>query len=347
MYKKKISKLKRNISRKKPRNSVKKYTKSSSSRSVRSRKSKLALKKIWFPSVLKGKIDNSLYPFWFNKIPFPRVSDENLIEDETWKPHLKLASKLYKDKSYLPKATVLFHGSGILNPIANLRKTKTPFFFGLDAFIAIWYISEFAQKHTSNFERLLTGLDSSRQSQESEIENLKKFDRSIWKASELEKMKKNYTSRLRKIIEEENHFISSIKLDGFDDNFSELLYDLKSHNRRYYFLNIYETKENIEYQYLDRSIRYQNPLDEEQCSSGACMHPQFGYHLHELKTPVELSIEFTIPANQIGNKLKLIGVYLIDVFKLNENKDKNFNNFKAIESIVLKSDGNSNNDERG
>jgi len=68
------------------------------------------------------------------------------------------------------------------------------------------------------------------------------------------------------------------------------------------------------------------------------MHPQFGYHLHELKPPVELSIEFTIPANQIGNKLKLIGVYVIDVFKLNENKNKNYNEFKAIESIVLKSD---------
>ena len=49
-----------------------------------------------------------------------------------------------------------------------------------------------------------------------------------------------------------------------------------------------------------------------------------------------MSIEFTIPANQIGNKLKLIGVYVIDVFKLNENK--NYNEFKAIESIVLKSD---------
>ena len=36
------------------------------------------------------------------------------------------------------------------NPIFTV-----PFFFGLDAFIAIWYISEFAQKHTSNFERLL------------------------------------------------------------------------------------------------------------------------------------------------------------------------------------------------
>ena len=47
---------------------------------------------------------------------------------------------------------------------------------------------------------------------------------------------------------------------------------------------------------------------------------------------------FTIPANQIGNKLKLLGVYVIDVFKLNENKNKNYNEFKAIESIVLKSD---------
>lgn len=332
-------KLKRNISRKKPRNSVSQSTKSSSSRSVRSRTSKALKKKRISRSVLNDKIDNSLYPFWFNKIPFPRVSDENLIKEENWKPHLELASKLYKDKSCLPKGTVLFHGSGILNPIANLRKTKTPFFFGLDAFIAIWYISEFAQKHTSNFEKLLTGLDSSRQHQEAEIENVKNFDRSVWEVSELDQLTQNYTSKLREIIEEENDFISSINLDGFDDNFSELLSDLQSHNRRYYFLNIYETKENIEYQYLDRSIIDQNPLDEKKCSSGACMHPQFGYHLHELNPPVELSIEFTIPANKIGKKLKLIGVYLIDVFKLNENKDKDFNKFKAIESIVLKSDG--------
>ena len=54
--------------------------------------------------------------------------------------------------------------------------------------------------------------------------------------------------------------------------------------------------------------------------------------------PVELSMEFTIPANQITNKLKLIGVYVIDVLKLNENSNKTFDEFKALEAIILKAD---------
>jgi hypothetical protein len=68
------------------------------------------------------------------------------------------------------------------------------------------------------------------------------------------------------------------------------------------------------------------------------MHPQFGYHININELPVELSIEFTMPANQITNKLKLIGVYVIDVLKLNDNVNKNFDEFKAIEAIILKAD---------
>ena len=94
--------------------------------------------------------------------------------------------------------------------------------------------------------------------------------------------------------------------------------------------------ETIPYDYLSESISFQNPADISKCSENACMHPQFGYHVHALEPPVELSIEFTIPANKIGNKLKLIGVYVIDVFKLNENKNKDFNEFKATDAIVLK-----------
>jgi hypothetical protein len=45
-----------------------------------------------------------------------------------------------------------------------------------------------------------------------------------------------------------------------------------------------------------------------------------------------------MPANQITNKLKLIGVYVIDVLKLNDNINKNFDEFKAIEAIILKAD---------
>jgi hypothetical protein len=68
------------------------------------------------------------------------------------------------------------------------------------------------------------------------------------------------------------------------------------------------------------------------------MHPQFGYHIDVNELPVELSIEFTIPANQIGSKLKLIGVYVIDVSILNANINKTFDKFKALEAIILKAD---------
>ena len=49
-------------------------------------------------------------------------------------------------------------------------------------------------------------------------------------------------------------------------------------------------------------------------------------------------MEFTIPANQITNKLKLIGVYVIHVLKLNENSNKTFDEFTALEAIILKAD---------
>lgn len=305
-------------------------------------------------STIHSIIDNSLYPFWYNKIPFPQVLDnKELVEEKTWNKQLKLASKLYKDKSSLPKGTILFHGSEIINPIANISITDKPFFFGLDAFIAIWYISEFAEKHTSNFERVLSSIEDVKKFQENEIKHLATFDTSKWKKSELDEIRTRHENKIKKIIQNENKFTSSIKSlmksldkDGIVkfwvneklEKFSEILSDLKLHNRRYYFLNIYEIQENIQYEYLGDSIIYQNPLDEEKCTKNACMHPQFGYHLSVLNPPVELSMEFTIPANQIGNKLKLIGVYVIDILKLIENKNKNFNEFKAIESIVLKSD---------
>jgi len=277
------------------------------------------------------KIDKSLYPFWFNKIPFPQVSNNKLIDEKIWTKHLQLASKLYKDKSSLPKETILFHGSGIIDPIADLRMTDEPFFFGLDAFIAIWYISEFASKNKSALEKA--------------IDNLKRIETYIPK----DKSMKKYADESKKeAIKKQELFIKSFELFNIEffsidnypelNNYKKMLNNLKSNNRRYYFLNIYQTTQNIPYKYLSKSVVDENPLDFDECKKTACMHPQFGYHLHELKPPVELSIEFTIPTNQIGNKLKLIGVYVIDVFKLNENKNKNFSQFKAIESIVLKSD---------
>ena len=297
-------------------------------------------------NTITQRIDNSLYPFWYNKIKFPKkVQNKELIEEKNWQKHLKLAANLFKEKKFLPKGTILFHGSGIINPIENIIKKDTPFFFGLDAFIAIWYITEFARKNISDFERLMASIENDKINQEIQIKNLKNYDKSKWSKSELNEMRKEHENEINEINEIENKFISCIdllkeskkKLGFNEQKFTDLLSDIKLHNRRYYFLNIYETKKNIPYKYLEDSIQFQNPLDEDKCKKIACMHPQFGYHLHELEPPVELSIEFAIPANQIGNNLKLIGVFVIDVFKLNQNKNKNFNEFKAIESIVLKS----------
>ena len=277
-------------------------------------------------------IDKSLYPFWYNKIPFPQISTNNkLIDEKIWAEHLKLASKLYENKASLPKKSVLFHGSAYIDPIKDVRSTNKPLFFGLDAFIAIWYISEFASKNISALEKA--------------IDNLKRIETYIPKDKN---MKKYADESKKEAIKKQELFIKSLELFNIEffsidnypelNNYKKMLNNLKSNNRRYYFLNIYQTTQDIPYKYLSKSVVDENPLDFDECKKTACMHPQFGYHLHELKPPVELSIEFTIPANQIGNKLKLIGVYVIDVFKLNENKNKNYNEFKAIESIVLKSD---------
>jgi hypothetical protein len=116
-----------------------------------------------------------------------------------------------------------------------------------------------------------------------------------------------------------------------------LLTDLKSHARSHYYLNIYQTLQSIPYKYLSKSIEADNPKDDKECETIACMHPQFGYHINVNELPVELSIEFTMPANQITNKLKLIGVYVIDVSILNANINKTFDEFKALEAIILKS----------
>ena len=275
-------------------------------------------------------IDKSLYPFWYKKIPFPRVSNNKLTDEKIWTKHLKLASKLYENKSSLPKNTLLFHGSSYIDPIKHIKSTNKPFFFGLDAFIAIWYIVEFSSKNISALEQALDYLKY--------LETYKPKDKS---------MKKYADESKKEAIKKQKLFIKSLELFNIDffsikyypelNNYKKMLNDLKSNNRRYYFLNVYQTTQNIPYKYLSKSVVDENPLDYDECKKIACMHPQFGYHLNGLEPPVELSLEFTIPANKIGNKLKLIGVYVIDVFKLNENKNKNFNEFKAIEAIVLKS----------
>tara|TARA_B100001093_G_C26691103_1_gene954848 strand:- start:436 stop:900 length:465 start_codon:yes stop_codon:yes gene_type:complete len=125
------------------------------------------------------------------------------------------------------------------------------------------------------------------------------------------------------------------------DNYSEiktfpnLIENLNKFKQKHYFVNVYETKENIEYNYLSSSITDENPADIEICRQMPCMHPQFGYHVNVLEAPVELSMEFTIPANKIQNQFELVKVYVIDVEILLKNRHKTFPEFKAIEAIVL------------
>jgi hypothetical protein len=199
-----------------------------------------------------------LYPFWYNKIPFPDPG-EDLFEDSTWYEHLTLADKMYGKKSSLPKGSILFHGSTLVDPVNTIRIANKPyFFFGLDAFISIWYISELVYKKPSHERDSTPG-----------------------------------------------------------------------------YLNVYQTLQAIPYEYLPLPHGADDhPDDNEACINIACMHPQLGYHIEVNEfLPIELSIEFTIPINNISNKLKLIGVYAVDVSKLYDNKDKNFNEFKAIEAV--------------
>jgi hypothetical protein len=277
-------------------------------------------------------IDKHLYPFWYKKLKFPKVSNvKYLTKEETWTEHLKLARELYENKSSLPKGSILFHGSSFIDPVKNIKPTNKPFFFGLDAFISIWYLSELASRDKNALENALQKLKN--------MENYVEHDKS---------MKKYADENKKEAIEKQKLFIKSLEVlnndffnianyDEFAD-YDKLLNDFKSHARSDYYLNIYQTLEAIQYKYLSKSIETDNPKDDKECETKACMHPQFGYHIDVNELPVELGIEFTIPANQIGNKLKLIGVYVIDVSILNENINKNFDKFKAIEAIILKAD---------
>jgi hypothetical protein len=238
-----------------------KFTRRKSPKSSKSPKSPKSSKSPKSPKSpkLSSLVENKLYPFWYNKIPFPEDPDDDLFEDTTWYKHLALALKMYGNKSSLPKGSILFHGSTLIDPINTIKpSTKSYFFFGLDAFISIWYISELAYKSNIN----------------------------------------------------------------------------------YGYLNIYQTLQTIPYKYLPLPHgNTDHPDDNEACKNIACMHPELGYHIEVNESlPVELSIEFTIPINNISNKLKLIGVYAVDVLKLYDNKDKNFNEFKAIEALMLKTD---------
>jgi len=286
------------------------------------------------------KIKNSLLPFWYNKLEFPKVQRNNqFLNEETWKPQLDLLKGLYSKKSHLPKGSILFHGSPFINPIKNLRQVDRPFFFGLDAFIAIWYISEWAASNSTDLEKLLSSLVKYK---ENYTKRKKKLREDEILNTEIDL---SLDTKIEKINIKQSKFIESLKFLPVDTdnieffpklkNYDDLVEDINSKKRQYFFLNIYETKENIPFKFLEWG---DHPSQTEICKKIACLHPQFGFHVDDsfsADDPVELSVEFTIPANKIGNKLKLLAVYVIDLFILIENRNKNFNEFKATDAIVL------------
>jgi hypothetical protein len=123
----------------KKHNKTKSSRKSKSSRRSKSYKSSRRSKSPKLSSLIKNK----LYPFWYNKISFPEVPISHLYHDTAWNEHLELAFKMYGNKASLPKGSILFHGSTVVDPVNTIKHTdKSYFFFGLDAFISIWYVSE-------------------------------------------------------------------------------------------------------------------------------------------------------------------------------------------------------------
>lgn len=103
-----------------------KLSKSSKSKTLSTKKNTLSNMFTTIKSV--SLIDKHLYPFWYNKIPFPKVSNtKDLSKEETWTAHLKLARELYQTKSALPKGSILFHGSSFIDPLKNIKSSNKPF----------------------------------------------------------------------------------------------------------------------------------------------------------------------------------------------------------------------------
>jgi hypothetical protein len=193
-------------------------------------------------------IDKHLYPFWYNKIPFPKVSNtKDLSKEETWTAHLKLARELYQTKSALPKGSILFHGSSFIDPLENIKSSNKPFFFGLDAFISIWYLSELAWRDRSALQTALQKLKN--------MENYVEQDKSMIKYADLNKKESIKKQKLFiKSLEVLNHdFFNIANYDEFAD-YDKLLDNMKSHARSHYYLNIYQTIQAIPYKYLLKSI---------------------------------------------------------------------------------------------
>ena len=275
-----------------------------------------------------------LEPFWSGEIDFPSVDRSLLNSTASWEAHLELARRKWSaEQGTLPKDTLLFHGSDVLNPVANLDDSTNIFFFGLDAYIAIWYALESAESGgRSDMMRLLESEAAKQARVEVDIAELEKGK---WTESEKESKMKNYNERLELTLQQQGQFLSSLRQLGYDGtNLSEIIDNSKSKGRRYYFLNVYKTIKPLEYIYLDDGITEVNPHDVEACQTTACIHPQFGYHGNNISPPVELSVEMTIPTNNVADSVKFVKALLIDVDVLRKNAGKTYNDFKATDALI-------------
>lgn len=89
-------------------------------------------------------LEKAMYPFWVGKVAFPDVPASELWSTNTWRPHLDLLNTMYTLGPYntIPAGTLLFHASSLRDPLQTRLRPGKPFFFGLDAFVSIWYAAE-------------------------------------------------------------------------------------------------------------------------------------------------------------------------------------------------------------
>ena len=232
-------------------------------------------------------------PFWANKISFPKVDQSLLTDTKSWSDHLDFAASIWNKsghgKGVLRKGTRLFHGSPQLNPVKNLQQTGRPFFFGLDAYIAIWYTLESASSSGKTDLQVL--LDEEVAQRSLIAKNIEDISLGKWTAAEMEKMKAKYTKKLIDLGKKQDSTIAALNKLGSDysakpSSFKQLSENMTDKARRFYFLNIYETTRDLEYVYLDAGITEVNPLDVPRCLDVPCLHPQFGYHGDTLEPPL-------------------------------------------------------------
>ena len=227
---------------------------------------------------------------------------------------------------------------------------RTPFFFGLDAFISLWYLTEIKRKQVSKIRDFVNAIIRYFNRASNAIkDNKKMIKRGYYTDKKLKKYMDSYKESIQNVEKGFNEFkncfsdyFKKIMSTGIDLNYNSIFdmqEDINKYENKYYFLHVYKTIENIEYKYLE-DILDENPHDFKECTKQACLHPQFGYHINELEPPVELSMEFTIPANKIRENIKLEKIYLVDVNILMQNYTKDFNNFNPLTSIVCEINNN-------